>query len=82
MYDYEESERSGRKILDLLSNIMLSPTMVAKVLANANGPMRIRVWQVVKAIIVMWEIDIKHEQVSAEHREIYEWVKGLNNGRG
>lgn len=77
---YAESEKIGRKILDALNVISLSPQMVGKVLAESNGPMKYRVYQIVRSIITVWEIDVKHNQVDSEHEEIYNWVKGLGNG--
>ena len=78
---YEESEKIGRKILDALNVITLSPQMVGKVLAQSQGPMKYRVYQIVRSIITVWQIEVKHEQMDRAHREIYEWVKGLDNGK-
>lgn len=78
---YDESERIARKILDALNVITLSPVMVGKVLAQTKGPMRYRIYQIVKSIITVWEIEVQHNHLDPESEEIYNWVKGLGNGK-
>lgn len=80
MSEMKQSEQIGKKILEMLNVITLSPQMVGKVLAESQGPMKYRVYQIVRSIITVWEIDVKHNQVDPEHQEIYDWVKGINNG--
>jgi hypothetical protein len=50
-------------------------------LAESQGPMRYRVYQIVRSIITVWQIDVQHNQMDPEHKEIYDWVKGLDNGK-
>lgn len=78
---YAESEKVARKILDALNVMALSPEMVGKVLAETQGPMKYRIYKIVRSIILMWEIEVKHERESPENKEIYDWVKGLHNGK-
>lgn len=77
---YSDSEKAASKILSALDVLRLSPVVVGQILARSEGSMKYRVYLVVRAIVATWEIDIKHNQdYQKEHKEIYEWVKGLRD---
>jgi hypothetical protein len=78
---YSDSEKIGQKIIEAINVIALSPATVGRVLANTNGPMKYRVYQIVRAVIAVWQVDVKHDQINKEDEEIYNWVKGLDNGK-
>jgi len=81
MSSMKNSEQIGKRILEILNVITLSPQMVGKVLAESQGPMKYRVYQIVRSIVTVWQIEVKHEQMDSEHQEIYDWVKGIDNGK-
>lgn len=77
--EWKASEKAAAKIKDAFSNVLVTPVIVARVLSDAPTPIKIKIWQTMKFIILHWKISANHNTYPPHEEEIYNWVRKVSD---
>jgi hypothetical protein len=82
MNEYTISVKAGDKIVDAFSNVLVHPVIVAKIIHKAPGPIKRKVWETIKFVILHWKVEANRGTFDPSEKEIYEWARKVNDEQG
>ena len=77
---HDASKKAVDKIVKALDILVFSPSIAARALSNAPGPIQHRLWLTMKVLIKLWAVDARGRTYEPHYKEIYDWAERIDNG--